>query len=199
MDDPADKPEISNEVPPETSQAGQPAYARLGTTPRWDGAITKNRMGHLATIPVTVRWDSAAVVRHALEAAHEPGVEKINAAAPNDFVITVVGLLPGNTPGAPATLQTKSSSDDGARVRSAEENLEWFMGNSHLQAKGGSTLQPENVTIDTATGAVHLFFRRSPGLTAHKRDVLFTTRFGTMNVQARFRIKDMTVNGQPDL
>lgn len=199
MDDPADKPEYATGVPTEISQAGIPTNAKLGSTQRWDGAVNKNRMGHLATIPVTVRWDSAAIVRNAMDHAHDPTAAVLNTAAPENFIITVMGLLPAKIVKTPATLQQKSSSDDSAGPRSAEEDLEWFMANSHLLAKGMTSLQPQNVKIDSESGVVHLFFKRSEDLLNHKRDVFFVTRFGAMSVQAKFRTKDMTVNGQPDL
>jgi hypothetical protein len=199
MDDPLDQREETPMPLPGAAEAGMPGGGVQDGKPRWDGGIGKNRMGRLATIPVTVRWDSATVVQQALQRKHDPGVAELSAAAPKNFILTVVGLLPANQGLGPATLQTKSSSDSGPTVHTTEELLEWFMGNARLMEKGQPSLQPKNVEIDSTTGAVRIFFNRSDEFVAHKRDVYFVTRFGSMNVTARFRPKDMLVAGHPDL
>jgi hypothetical protein len=53
--------------------------------------------------------------------------------------------------------------------------------------------------VDPDSGTVHLFFDRADSLLAKKPDLQFVTRYGTMNVQAKFRVKDMLVDGRPDL
>lgn len=201
MDDPADRPENSSAaLPPGVAEAGLPSNARQGATQRWDGGIGKNRMGHLATIPVTVRWDSSVLVRQALERRHDAGSAVLDGPAKTNFIITVIGLLPANQAKAEVTLHQKSSSEDaGAPVRTPEETLEWFMSNSRLFIKGQPAIQPQNVKIDTVSGAIQVFFNRSQDVVVHKRDVIFATRYGTMNVQAKFRTKDMVMNGLPDL
>jgi len=202
MDDPADVPEVSTEVPKSISQAGQPnqGNGNLDINTRWDGQIGKSRMGRLATIPVMVRWDSAAVIRHALEERHDADVAAFNAAAPASFILTVVGLLPAKAVKGSATIQPKSSSDDaGDQVRSAEEILEWFMGNSLIFVKGQPALRPQNVKVDAETGTVHLFFNRTDAAVSNKHDLQFVTRYGSMSVQAKFRVKEMMVDGRPDL
>lgn len=199
MDDPADAPDGAASALPTGTEAGLPSNAKMGGTQRWDGGIGKNRMGHLATIPVVVRWDSAAVVRQALAQKHDAVLAALNAEAKESFIVTVIGLLPSNQVKSQSTLSHQSSSDEGGAVKTAEETLEWFMSNSRLLLKGQPALQPKNVKIDPATGAVRVFFSRSDALLSHKRDVFFVTRFGTMNVQAKFRTKDMVLDGQPDL
>jgi hypothetical protein len=204
MDDPADVREDTPAPLPGAAEAGLPGAGVQDGKPRWDGGIGRNRMGHLATIPVTVRWDSANIIQQALEHAHTPGAAALAAASTSDFIITVVGLLPRSQTKSAATIQPRSSSDDNnedrrAQARSTEETLEWFMANSRLLPKGQAALHPLNVKIDEDDGSVHLFFTRLDELASHKRDVLFVTRFGTMNIQARFRTKDMLVNRKPDL
>ena len=168
--------------------------------PRWDGGVGKTRRGRLATIPVLVRWDSAAVIRHALEQQHDPGAAALSAASADNFVITVIGLLPAKQVKGAATLDVKSSSEEADnQARTTEETLEWFMSNSHLLVKGEPSMQPQSARIDADTGTVHLLFRRTDSLEQLKRDVFLVTRFGTMNVQTRFRLKDMVVAGHPDL
>jgi hypothetical protein len=202
MDDPADVPEISDEVPKSISQAGQPnqGTGNLDINTRWDGQIGRNRRGHLPTVPVMVRWDSAAVVRHALEERQDANVEAFNAAAPGSFILTVVGLLPARAVKGPAKLDGKSSSDDAAeQVRTTEEILEWFMGNSLILVKGQPSLRPQNARVDPDSGTVHLFFNRNASVLTKKPDLEFVTRYGTINVQAKFHVKAMQVDGKPDL
>ncbi len=203
MDDPADKDDQPEFTPPPNGEGQPGAGGRSagGTSNgmRWDGGIAKNRRGHLATIPVVVRWDSAAVVRQALDYGHKAEAAQLNAQAAANFIISVVGLLPPKQVDGPAKLQATSSSDEEAHARTTEETLEWFMTNSHLLAKGEIPLQPQNVIIDPQSGAILLFFRRANELAAHKRDIMFVTRFGSMNVHSRFRTKDMVVDGRSDL
>jgi hypothetical protein len=203
MDDPDEKVDDGpTPLPASITQAGQPqaGNGNLSTNTRWDGAISKHRMGHLATIPVTVRWDSAAVMRQALVHEHDASAAAVSAAAPNNFIITVVGLLPSKQVKGPAAIENKSSSDDGtAQARSTEEILEWFMGNSLLMEKGLTSIRPQNVQVDPDSGVIHMFFARSDAFVAHKKEIQFVTRFGSMSLVAHFRLKDMVVDGKPDL
>jgi len=202
MDDPADVPEISEDVPRTISQAGQPNVGNGNTdiNTRWDGQIGRTRRGHLPTIPIMVRWDSAAVIRNALKERQDANAAAFSAAAPSNFILSVVGLLPAKAVKGPATLQPKSSSDEaGDQARSTEEILEWFMGNSLMLVKGQPAMRPQNVKVDADSGTVHLFFNRTDSLMAKKPDVQFETRYGTVNVQAKFHVREMTVDGRPDL
>ena len=204
MDDPAEKSEaqVPDAAPPAgVGQPGSTGRQTPGSTggQRWDGGIGKNRRGHLATIPVMVRWDSAAIVRDALATEKDPNASALPAAATGNYIITVTGLLPAKPENEPATLQAKSSSEESNQPQTPEELLEWFMVNTRLLVKGEPQMLPQNVQVDPHTGAVHVFFKRSDGFAARKRDMLFVTRYGTMNVQTRFRQKDMLVDGKPDL
>jgi hypothetical protein len=197
MEDPADVREETQAPLPGAAEAGMAGTGVQDGKPRWDGGIGKSRMGHLATIPVLVRWDSAHIIQEALKRSQTDFVPDARAR----FVITVIGLLPAGHAGSLTAAQASSSSDADTPPlpKSTQENLEWFMANSQLIAKGQKAENPLNVKIDPKTGAVYLFFARTDAVLAHKRDVLFVTRYGAMHVQARFRTKDMRVDGQPDL
>lgn len=200
MDDPSDRAEVWSPPPPVGEGQPNPQGRESSGPPgvRWDGGVSKNRRGHLVTLPVLVRWDSAAILRPALEHNDKAYFAELRAAAPDNFVITVLGLLPSSQHKDAPVLQAKSSSDDD-RVRSNEEILEWFMANTSLLVKGEPEMHPQNVKVEASTGSLHLFFKRNDVLLQQKRDVLFVTRFGSMNVQARFRTKNMVVDGRPDL
>src|ERR1700733_6111751 len=65
VEDPYDAREPQPVTPPETGQniPGQ-------NKQRWDGGVGHNRMGHLPTIPVMVRWGGALPIR---QAQKDPG------------------------------------------------------------------------------------------------------------------------------
>ena len=197
MDDPADVREQTQAPLPGAAEAGMAGAGVQDGKPRWDGGIGKNRMGHLATIPVLVRWDSANIVQEALRRSQGDFIP----AAKNSVVITVIGLLPATHSETPNPIHGRSSSDDQGvpAPKTSEENLEWFMANSRLLAKGQPPEAPQNVKINPASGEVHLFFPRTDAALSQKRDVFFVTRYGAMHVQARFRTKQMRVDGQPDI
>ena len=203
MNDPADVPEISKEVPRTISQAGQPnvGNGNLDLNTRWDGQVSKNRTGRLATIPILVRWDSSTTIRQALEARQEPNTSELAAVSAKSVVLTVIGLLPaGITASKPGAHDLQSSSDPNPQqIKSKEETLEWFMANSLLVIKGSPAMRPQNAQVDPGTGTVHLVFQRSDKLMTNKHEIEFVTRYGSMNVQAKFRPQDMRVSGHPDL
>ena len=146
--------------PPDTGQQGVGA-----SKPRWDGEPGKNRMGHLATIPVTVRWESALPIRQA---------EKDSAAPASAYVISLTGLIPANRYRAIGQTETTSSSDGSFDARNPEEVLEAFMAYSKIVVKGSRDLQPNNVKLDPVTGTVRVFFSRERPIDTGEKEVLFT-------------------------
>jgi hypothetical protein len=185
MEDPADAREEQPAGPPDTGQKGVGA-----PTKRWDGEIGRNRMGHLATVPVTVRWESALPIRQAQK----------DAAAPADsYVISLAGLVPAGRYRAAGKTETSSSSDGSFDARNPEEVLEAFMAYSKISQSGGRDLQPNNVKLDPATGVVRIFFSRKAEIDPGQKEVLFTTHFGKLNVHAKFRISSMKYHGNIEL
>jgi hypothetical protein len=158
---------------------------------RWDGAIGKNRMGHLPTVPTMVRWESALPIRQAQK----------DAAAPegNWYVISVAGLVPAGRYRTLGKTETSSSSDGSVDARNPEELLEAFMAYSKIEQKGGPSLQPENVKLDAATGVVRIFFSRKTAIDPEQREVLFVTHFGKLNVKAKFHVSGMKYHGKIEL
>jgi hypothetical protein len=171
--------------PPDTGQQGVGA-----SKPRWDGEPGKNRMGHLATVPVTVRWESALPIRQA---------EKDSAAPASAYVISLTGLIPINRYRAAGQTETSSSSDGSFDARNPEEVLEAFMAYSKIVVKGSRDLQPNNVKLDPATGTVRIFFSRERPINTDEKEVLFVTHFGGLNVRAKFRLASMKYHGRIEL
>jgi hypothetical protein len=186
MEDPADTARDPTPAgPPDTGERGVGA-----NKPRWDGEPGRNRMGRLATIPVTVRWESALPIRQA---------EKDLAVPASAYVISLTGLIPANRYRATGQTETTSSSDGSFDARNPEEVLEAFMAYSKIVVKGSLTLQPNNVKLDPATGTVGVFFSRERAIDTGEKEVLFTTHFGGLNVKAKFRLASMKYHGNIEL
>jgi hypothetical protein len=117
------------------------------------------------------------------------------------YVITIVGLVQRGKYHAPAGAAALQGSRDGQRLAASDpkEVLEAFMQYSRLRARGGFDLRPDNVKLDPATGAVHIFFPRARPLGRHQKEVLFTTHLGSLNVSTKFRLGSMTSRGQLEL
>jgi hypothetical protein len=195
MADPLDirEPQPTNTPPLNPAQNG-PGGTPNPATPPWDGGPGHNRMGRLATVPVTVRWDSAAPVREALAkagTASKPVAEPATA-----YVITLQGLIPSGKYRSAGHTESTSQSDSSTDARNPEEVLEAFMSYSKLMPRGGSAIHPENVRLDADTGAIHIFFPRDHPLESGFKEVDFTTHFGGLNVRAKFRLPGMKYQGK---
>ena len=164
---------------PTPAQAGMPGPNGVSDG-RWDGGVGRNKRGALPTLPVLVRWDSALPVRLAL--AHEDQATPSQPA--NQYIITVLGLVPAR----PKT---------GAGL--SEDTVQGLTRTSALLPHGHAAIQPDKVKLDAATGALHFFFAKHEPITLNEKEVTFITRFGSLTVQKRFRLKDMTYGGKLEL
>jgi hypothetical protein len=160
---------------PGAQQAGLPGNPRNGATDgRWDGGVGRNTgRGQLPTLPVLVRWDSAVPVREALARAHEPVPEQ----SVRDYIITVVGLV---SPGK-------------------DQPLEGLMGRSSLKVPNKAPIGAEDAKVDPKSGTVHLYFPRSAAISAKDKDVVFSTRFGSLTVIKKFHLAEMVYQGRLEL
>lgn len=194
MADPRDEMEKYSEPLPGPERAGLAGHTNpTPTGGRWDGAVGRNRMGSLPSLPVVVRWDSALPVREALR--HSGGAPDSDASSA-DYIITVTGLIPAGRYRAAGHAETSSNSDGTSDARNPEELLEAFMSFSRLLPRGAAAIVPRNVRLDPASGAVHIFFPRTHPVEAGSKEVLFLTRFGGFTVRAKFRIQDMQYQGK---
>jgi hypothetical protein len=195
MADPRDEMEKYPEPLPGPERAGLAGHTN--PTPgggRWDGSVGRNRMGSLPSLPVVVRWDSALPVREALR---HSGKAPDSDASDADYIITVTGLIPAGRYRSTGHAETSSSSDGSSDARNPEELLEAFMSFSRLLPRGAAAIAPRNARLDSASGAVHIFFPRTrPIEAASSKEVVFLTRFGGFTVRAKFHIKDMRYHGK---
>ena len=197
MHDPRDDREEYSTPPPAGERAGMAGQTNpVAPQGRWDGGAGRNSMGSLPSLPVTVRWDSALPVREALR--HVSGSEPPGVSS-GDYVITLTGLIPAGRYRSAGRADTSSNSDGASDKRNPEELLEAFMSSSRLLPRGETAIAPTNVRLDSASGALHIFFPRSRPIEAKAKEVVFATRFGGFKVRAKFRVKDMRYQGKPAL
>jgi hypothetical protein len=182
--------------PPGAAESGLPGNRPQGDV-HWDGGVARNDRFRTPTLNVLVRWDSAAPIRQALQQtgqkAYSPQeIEKF-------YIVTVVGLVPGGKYRPVGTPEAKSSSDDTADSGNPEQMLEELMASSRLVPRGKNALAPQDVKLDAATGALHLFFSKTEPVTLRDKEIVFYTRFGSMSITAKFRLKDMVSQGKLEL
>ncbi len=195
-----DIPEPAPAAPlPGPAQAGM-AGSRGVSDGRWDGGIGRNNRGGVPSLSVIVRWDSAGPVRQAL--ARMPGeptytVEQFQ----KDYIVTVIGLVPAGRYRGAGHLETQSRSgeNNGVDPQDPEEMLEGLMSTSKLMPRGKAAIAAEDVKLDAASGAIHVFFPRTAPIDAADKEVLFATRFGSMTINKKFRLKDLAYKGRLDL
>ncbi len=193
-----------NEVPesvynlPGAPEAGL-ASPKGATDGRWDGGVGRNTGGGLLpTLPVVVRWDSALPVRQALQRSKAGAGELLQ--EPKNYLITVEGLVPAGRYNRSGELETKSNSDGTtSSPANPESMLEGLMTYSKLLARGHAPIACVNAAIDPNTGALHLSFPRSNEIKRSDKEVMFLTRFGSLTVEKRFRLSDMTYKGKLEL
>lgn len=183
-------------TPPPGAQGGL-AGSRGVSDGRWDGGVARNTgTGQVPSLPVTVRWDSALPVRQALSRSQRENA--VSSRSANDYVITVIGLASASphisaAPGEETSGGVDREPQDPAQIARA------FIGNSALLLRGKPAIAPEDGKFDAATGAVQLFFPRSAAITLSDKEITFVTRFGSISVQKKFRLKDMTYKGELEL
>lgn len=189
----------TEEPPPPGPLPGAPQAGMAGSSGvpdgRWDGGVGRLPTTGGPAIPVTIRWDSAQPVRLALsrlETEREAGSPAYTPPqADQDYIITVIGLVPAGRYKGAGQLETRSHSDETADAQDPEQMLEGLMAQSRLMPRNAKAIRPEDVKLDAATGTLHLFFPRSEVIDLKNKDVTFATRFGSMIIQKQFRLKEM--------
>lgn len=185
------------------SRAGMPLPG--GQTGRWDGGVGRDR-GGTPTLPVIVRWDSSLPVRAALVRSGRS--DETLARSSTDYIITILGLWPGETAqkpepppdnslgGAPPEVQAVESQRTPQSLGHMRQGL---MASARLTPKGQTPIAPEDVVLDKKTGAIHLFFSRTHPIKLDDKEVTLSTQFGPMHLNEKFRLKDMTERGKLEL
>ena len=175
-------------------QAGM-AGPHGATDGRWDGGVGRVQHNGPPTLNVTVRWDTALPVRLAMDFTHETAPCSPQQLR-DDYVITVLGLVPAGRYNR--TDPNPQGTDDSVQT-SPTEMLAGVMRYSRLWPKGKPAIRLVDAKVDAATGALHLFFPRAEAISLADKEVNFETRFGSISILKRFRLKDMLYKGQLEL
>jgi hypothetical protein len=145
--------------------------------------------GGTPEINLTVRWQTALPIAQALvktqygsEAATSPDAQKRLQPETKYYVIWIAGLTGNMRPQGP----------DGTKELIAATTL---------SAKDKDAVMPIEVQFSGQGRSIdaHFVFPRTANLTADDKEVDFSTKFGKTVVKAKFKLKDMVVNGKLDL
>lgn len=167
------EPEDIPVTPPPGAEGGM-ASSRGVSDGRWDGGVSRNTgIGQMPELPVTIRWDSAAPVLNAHERECRCILQRNRG-----YWITVLGLATGG----PLDADQKQA----------------FIANTRLIPRGRTPMPPISVEVDQS-GAAHFQFSSNQSITLAEKEVTFVTRFGSIGVEKRFRLKDMLYRGQLEL
>ena len=164
------QPEDMPVTPPPGAEGGM-ANSRGVTDGRWDGGVARNTgVGETPMLPVMIRWDSAAPVLRARQ--RECGCFlQLN----RGYWITVLGLATGG----PLDADQKQA----------------FIANTRLVLPGRTPMVPIGVDVGQ-DGAAHFQFSIDQPITLSDKEVTFVTRFGSIGVEKRFRLKEMVYKGR---
>lgn len=192
------EPDDMPNSPPPGAEGNLPGNNRRGASDgRWDGGVSRNvGTGESPELPVTIRWDSALPIRQALSRSRQDNTAA--ARAGSEYIVTVIGLAP-TASSKPAPSQEDAGDTPQREPQDPAQIAQAFMSNSRLIVHDKTIIQPDDAKYDPASGAVTLFFSRSAPITLGDKEIVLTTRFGSVRVQKRFRLKDMTYKGQLQL
>jgi hypothetical protein len=185
---------------PGAAEAGLAGHGQPET--RWDGGVGRLDRYNPPTLNVTVRWDSALPERLAAANAEKGGKQKPTIYSSQDagkyYIVTIMGLVPAGRYQAAPHADTQSASDDSVDSRNPEQMLQALMANSRLLTHSFS-IGAADAKLDSATGTLHLFFPRTRQITVSDKDVVLETRFGSVSLTKKFRLKDMVYAGKLEL
>jgi hypothetical protein len=164
------KPEDMPVTPPPGAEGGRNGAQGVASG-RWDGQPSRNTgIGETPELPVTIRWDSAAPVYKARERTCGCFLQPSRG-----YWITVLGLA------------TRGPIDDAQKQA--------FIANTRLVPRGRAAMIPISVDVDQS-GATHFQFSEEQPITLADKEVTFVTRFGSISVEKKFRLKDMLYKGE---
>jgi hypothetical protein len=142
-----------------------------------------------APVNIYARWQSALPVRQALarlkfgaEAATSPDAKKLLEREETDYMIVVSGPI------------RSLPHDDTETVKKA------IMDASLLSAQG-KDVKPSDVQIgmDQVSYDIVFHFPRSTPFTLDDKELEFSTKYGTVTLKSKFKLKDMVYNGKLDM
>jgi hypothetical protein len=154
-----------------------------------DAGVGGGGGGGVPETQLVIRWRTALVVNEALakskygaEAGTSPDAKKMLEPEPKYYVLWVSGL--------PANLRPRDA-----------ESKQAMMKDSVLNPKDKNAIPAEDIQFAGQGRATDFFylFPKSAGLTADDKEVEFVTKLGKTAIKAKFKLKDMEINGKLDL
>jgi hypothetical protein len=154
-----------------------------------DGEIGGGGGGSVPETQLVIRWRTALVVNEALakakygaEAGTSPEAKKMLEPEPKYYVIWVNGL--------PASFRPRDA-----------ESKQAMMKDSVLNPKDKNSIPAEDIQFAGQGRATDFFylFPKSAGLAPDDKEVEFVTKLGKTVIKAKFKLKDMEINGKLDL
>ena len=148
-------------------------------------------------LDVTVRWESSAPIRAAL-----------NAGAPAEadaYVLSVIGMPAMGMAGRGGMAPGMGAPPDGAQPNvqrqppNDEDTLARYQQTSQIEVKGQPPLHPRKVERQDSPAGQRIVFhfdRSELPITAASKEVTFTMHMGPMVLKAKFTVKDMAYKEQ---
>jgi hypothetical protein len=191
---------------PSAADAGLAGHGQPDT--RWDGGVGRPDRYNTPTLNVTVRWDSALPERLAAQKAANGNAARLvpysDQKAAKYYIVTVIGLVPGGGYGTAGRADKEPARDDSREPGtsmdkpSPEQMLRMLIENSRLFTRSFD-IPAEDAKLDTSTGTLHIFFPRGRPITLDDKEVVLKTRFGSVSLTKKFRLKEMMYAGRLEL
>lgn len=165
--------------------------------------------GSMPQITATIRWQSALPVREAL--LRQSGVTKTDdsqvaaslTAPVTSYVIAVLGL-PETMPSRGSGRYGRTTDDSDSRDRDTDrdrdaDQLDRLKSTTYLNRKDRASLYPEKVVRDKDGSTILFTFPRTTAISLDDKEVEFVTRYGSMEIKRKFKLKDMVYQGKLEL
>ena len=176
----------SADVNPSVADSGS-----MGRGPSGSGDVQPSSSGPI----YIVRWMSARPMKAAMirlkmgaEADTSEQAKAFVEAVEPDYVLSVQLAPPAG--GAPPASRERPANE------SAEEQMERLKSVTTLSWKGHDKVRPSSVVLPKdRLGATSFHFPKTHPIEPDDRDVEFSTRLGPLEIQRRFRLKEMLFEG----
>lgn len=169
-----------------------------------------------APMTVVVRWDSALPVRQALlrqDSGATPAKDSASAQSPKDYIVSVIGMRAphrrgsygqGDDQDGQVGGPDRDGSDQGSNREQPDltEMRNRFMNSTQLIVKGRAPMGPVDVKIEPqpdGTNDLHFLFSKKDPISADDKEVTFETHMGRMQLQQKFKTKEMAYKGKVEL
>ncbi len=147
---------------------------------------------------VTVRWESAMPIQHALLRQGPGAADEAKAAAAagaKDYVIAVLGF---RMPSQNSRSNNNDSDDDQDRSAQSKDRLRsQLLDAAELTPKGKNSIYAEDVQFEgNGSGEIRFLFPRTTAIVAPDKEVNFVLQVRGIKVEQKFHLNDMQYEGK---